>query len=126
MRTVYDKYQIEVKLLEDLIKINEQRNLSGIKDMKIMIEEMSEEIKLLKQESLEKDMKILELTEVDNRFEVIRSMGKMLDKLNSIMMETADEREKQVVALNSVSNIINVAKYLDYRKSSNSVETQTN
>ncbi|CAG9314767.1 unnamed protein product [Blepharisma stoltei] len=125
IRDYIEKHRKETETLQNDLKRKDASYLEYIKNLKKTIDDMKEEIKTLKQASLDKDIKIVELTEIDNRFDIIKGVGKMLKKLDSVITETVDENEKQAVTLNTISGMMEIAKHIDSKKPSKEKDTQT-
>jgi len=64
------------------------------------------------------------VTEIDNRFEVLRSMGNLLNDLNLVIMETKDEQEKQAFTLNKLTSIMSVAPIFEDKKEAHAKKLQ--
>lgn len=125
IRNYINEHKSELKDTEEKHLDQKAALEKKIKELSKQVDKMKEERGLLKQNILDKEIQIAELTEIDNRFEVLRSMGNLLNNLNLVITETTDEQKKQAYALNNISTIMNLTKTFDNKPAVSEVCVQS-
>ena len=85
----------------------ENKYQEEIKKLNITIKDQKNEINYLKENLFERENRISELTVVDGGFEAMRNMTGLLESLNNVILESANEKKKQQNAIVEISGFIN-------------------
>ncbi|CAG9318996.1 unnamed protein product [Blepharisma stoltei] len=116
LRASIEQNRVEIRDIIDKYKNDKSSYEKNIKELTSLCDQLAKEKVNLKQIILDKEIQIAEVTEIDNRFEVLRSMGNLLNDLNLVILETKDEQEKQAFTLNKLTSIMSVAPLFEDKK----------